>query len=137
MAIVDAYPLFTVTRLTESRDFFVQHFAMHVVFEASWVAMLAHAEGGSISVGLMSSSHPSSPPGPETFDGRGMILTLQVDDASALYQRLVDDSVPINCPLIDAPWGQRRFMVTDPSSIVVDVVEQIEPAPGFWERYIG
>ena len=37
--------------------------------------------------------------------------------------------------LADALWGQRRFMTRDPSGISVDVVEQIEPASGFWEKY--
>ena len=27
-------------------------------------------------------------------------------------------------------------MVRDPSGILVDVVEQIEPAPGFWDKYM-
>lgn len=31
--------------------------------------------------------------------------------------------------------GQRRFMVRDPSWLLVDVVEQIEPQPGYWDRY--
>ena len=35
------------------------------------------------------------------------------------------------------PWGQRRFMVQDPSGFLVDVVEQIEPAAGFWDQYMG
>jgi hypothetical protein len=26
-------------------------------------------------------------------------------------------------------------MTRDPAGMLVDVVEQIEPAPGFWERY--
>jgi uncharacterized glyoxalase superfamily protein PhnB len=109
---------------------------MQVVFEASWVAMLSLSDSGSISVGLMSSDHPSSPPGPETFEGRGMILTLQVDDAQTLHASLLDAGVPITHPLTDAPWGQRRFVVTDPSGIFVDVVQQIEPAPGFWDPYV-
>ena len=137
MTILDTYPLFTVSQLKQSREFFVRSFGLHVVFEASWVVMLSHADGGSISVGLMSSDHPSSPPGPETFDGRGMLLTLQVDDARALHARLTAEGVPIAHPLTDAPWGQRRFMVTDPSGIAVDVVQQIEPASGFWDPYIS
>ena len=136
MAISDTYPLFTVSHLERSREFFVSVFGMQVVFEASWVAMLSHVEGGSISLGLMSSDHPSSPPGPEVFDGRGLIFTLQVDDARLLNDRLVAAGAPITYPLTDAPWGQRRFMVTDPSGIVVDIVQQIEPAPGFWDPYV-
>jgi uncharacterized glyoxalase superfamily protein PhnB len=137
MTVVDTYPLFTVSHLRESREFFIRHFGMQVVFEASWVAMLSLSNAGSISVGLMSSDHPSSPPGPEVFDGRGMILTLQVDDARALHTSLMAAGVPITHSLTDAPWGQRRFVVTDPSGIFVDVVQQIEPAPGFWDPYVG
>lgn len=36
----------------------------------------------------------------------------------------------------DGSWGQRRFVVEDPSGIQIDVVEQIEPAPGFWDPYV-
>ena len=44
---------------------------------------------------------------------------------------------PIRYPLTDEPWGQRRFMTVDPSGILLDVVEQIEPAPGFWDSPAG
>lgn len=135
MAIVDTYPLFTVSHLRESREFFVRYLGMHVLFEASWIVMLSHTETAAISLGLMSSDHPSSPPGPETFDARGMILTLQTDDAQALFDSLAAEAARITHPLTDAPWGQRRFMLTEPSGIVVDVVQQIEARPGFWDRY--
>jgi hypothetical protein len=36
MAIEDTYPLFTVSRLTESRDFFVTHFDRQLLFQATW-----------------------------------------------------------------------------------------------------
>jgi catechol 2,3-dioxygenase-like lactoylglutathione lyase family enzyme len=137
IAVVDTYPLITVARLVESRDFFVGCFAMRVAFEASWVVMLSQGDDDRISLGLMASDHPSSPPGPETFDGTGMIVTIQVDDAGGLHSRLVAEGVAIEHGLSDARWGQRRFMVRDPSNILVDVVEQIEPAPGFWDTYVA
>jgi catechol 2,3-dioxygenase-like lactoylglutathione lyase family enzyme len=137
MALLDTYPLFTVARLAESRDFFVRHFAMTVAFEATWVVMLCHRDDGSISLGLMSSDHPSHPPGPDVFDGRGMILTLQTDDATALHAQVAAASATIEHPLTDEPWGQRRFMVRDPSGILIDVVEQIDPAEGFWDPFLS
>ena len=82
MAIIDSYPLFTVSRLADSRDFFLRHFDMQVVFEANWVAMLGF--GDSIRLGLMTAEHPSRPPGPEVFSGEGAIFTIQTDDAAAL-----------------------------------------------------
>ena len=135
MAVVATYPLITVTALHGSRDFFVQHFGMQVLFEASWVVMLT-TDGDAPIVGLMSRDHPSDPPGPEEFDGLGMVLTVQTDDAAALGGRLRADGAPITYDLNDEPWGQRRFMTVDPSGIRIDVVEQTEPAAGFWEQYL-
>jgi uncharacterized glyoxalase superfamily protein PhnB len=135
MAIVQSYPLFTVAHLTDSRAFFVREFGMHVVFEASWIVMLSHSAEGAIQLGLMASDHPSAPPGPEVFEGKGMILTIQVDDAALLHARCVREGGSVVHPLSHEPWGQRRFMVRDPSGILVDVVEQVAPEPGFWERY--
>ena len=38
--------------------------------------------------------------------------------------------------LKDAPWGQCRFAAIDPAGMWVDVVEQTEPTPGWWDRYL-
>ena len=136
MTTLATYPLITVKDLTASRDFFATHFGMGVVFQASWVAMLSSAANGAICLGLMTADHPSQPPGPEIFDGRGMILTMQVENVTDVHARLSQSGAPIVHGLKDEPWGQRRFMTRDPSGVLVDVVEQIEPAPGFWDKYL-
>lgn len=64
-------------------------------------------------------------------------MAFQVKDAAAEHKRLQAEGAPIVYGLAEEPWGQRRFMVCDPSGILVDVVQQIEPAPGFWEKYTG
>ena len=66
-----------------------------------------------------------------------MIMTFQVEDAAAEHKRLQAAGAPIIYGPATEPWGQRRFMVRDPSGILVDVVEQIEPAAGFWDKYMG
>lgn len=137
MAIVDSYPLITVQDLPASRAFFSRVFGLRPLFEASWVVMFARGDTDSIALGLMSADHPSKPPGPETFGGSGMLVTLQVDDAAALHRQLTAQGIAIELALVDTPWGQRRFMLRDPSGIQVDVVEQIDPAPGFWDPYIS
>jgi hypothetical protein len=38
--------------------------------------------------------------------------------------------------LRDEPFGQRRFGLFDPAGVWIDVVEQIESAPGWWDRYV-
>ena len=131
------YPLITVTALEASRDFLVQYFELRIVFEADWVVMFSDGRSGAIVLGLMRPEHPSAPPGPEPFGGLGMILTVPVEDAAAACARMTAAGAPIRYPLTDEPWGQRRFMTVDPSGIRIDVVEQIEPAPGFWDPPAG
>ena len=64
-----------------------------------------------------------------------MLLTVEVADASLLYDKLRREGAPILHPLTDEPWGQRRFMTRDPAGVSVDVVQQIPPQNGYWERH--
>ncbi len=134
MRILGTYPLVTTADPARCRDFYQRHFGMEVLFEASWVVMLARAGETVICLGFMSPDHPSTPPGPEPFSGQGMIVTMEVDDAAAAHASLGASGAPIVYGLHDEPWGQRRFMTRDPAGTLIDVVEQIEPAPGFWDQ---
>jgi uncharacterized glyoxalase superfamily protein PhnB len=84
----------------------------------------------------MTPDHPSQPPGPERFSGEGVFLTFQVEDARTEFERLRAEGAPIAYPLRDEPWGQRRFALRDPAGTWLDIVEQVEPAPGFWDPYV-
>lgn len=64
-------------------------------------------------------------------------VTVQVADARAEFERLRNGGLPIAYSLHDEPWGQRRFAVCDPSGTWVDIIEPIDPAPGFWEKYLA
>jgi uncharacterized glyoxalase superfamily protein PhnB len=136
MKLQSVYPLITTRDLAASRDFYVANFGLEVIFEANWVAVLGMPGRGEICLGLMTPDHPTQPPGPETFDGRGMIVTVQVEDAAEALASLKRSGAPIEYDLHDEPWGQRRFMTRDPGGVLIDVVEQIEPAPGFWDDYL-
>jgi uncharacterized glyoxalase superfamily protein PhnB len=65
----------------------------------------------------------------------GVFLTLQVADAKSDYERLKMAGLKIKYDLHDEPWGQRRFGIVDPNGMYVDIVQQIEPQAGFWEKY--
>jgi catechol 2,3-dioxygenase-like lactoylglutathione lyase family enzyme len=136
MKIMDCYPLITVKDMRASRDFYVKHFGLGVIFEASWVTMLGDAENGKIALGLMTPDHPTNPPGPEAFDGKGMIVTIQVRNAAKACAALKAEGIHIFYDLREEPWGQRRFTLHDPSGVIVDVVEQTRPAEGYWEKYM-
>jgi catechol 2,3-dioxygenase-like lactoylglutathione lyase family enzyme len=132
----DAYPIVVTDRLAECREIYTRQLGFQVGFEASWFVYLHSTGDQPRALAFMSADHPSQPPGPETFSGKGMFLTLQVADAAAEFARLVDARVPIAYALRDEPWGQRRFGLVDPSGMWLDLVQQIEPQPGFWVPYM-
>lgn len=137
LGIADSYPVIVIPaeKLPATRDFYVSQLGLVAVFESTWFMALGHRGDGAIAVALMAHDHPSSPPGPETFSGRGMFVTLQVVDAHAALRELERAGIQPVHPLTDEAWGQRRFAVRDPAGTLVDVVQQIAPAPGFWEKY--
>jgi uncharacterized glyoxalase superfamily protein PhnB len=133
--IVATYPIVVTDRLRECRDYYRRWFGFEVFFEASWIVVLS-SDGEAPTVAFMHSEHPSTPPKPTAFAGDGTFLTLQVDDASAEYERVREEGLNCALELTDEPWGQRRFAAIDPAGMWVDVVEQTEPAAGWWDRYL-
>jgi catechol 2,3-dioxygenase-like lactoylglutathione lyase family enzyme len=134
--LLSAYPLVTTAHVRACRDFHVRHFGFGVVFEASWFVLLSRTgDEGTVSLAFMTPDHPSRPPGPEVFSGQGLLLTLQTDDAAAEAARLQGAGVELAYPLTREPWGQLRFQVRDPAGLVLDIVEQVEPEAGYWDRY--
>ena len=58
------------------------------------------------------------------------------NQATATYNDLKTQGLDITYPLTDEPYGQRRFGFSEPSGLWVDIVEQIEPAAGYWDKYM-
>jgi catechol 2,3-dioxygenase-like lactoylglutathione lyase family enzyme len=133
MQLQDFYPIVVTEHVAGCRDFYRRWFGLEVVFEASWFVLLGAGERASLA--FMHPTHPSAPPGPEPFAGQGMCLEFQVADARAEYERFVRDGAPLALTLRDEPFGQRRFGLFDPAGVWIDIVEQIEPADGWWERH--
>lgn len=136
MRLQSFYPIIVTEHLFACRDFYRRWFAMEVVFEATWFVLLSGGSGATASLAFMHPSHPSAPPGPETFSGKGMCLEFQVPAAAAEHQRFVEGGAALVLSLRDEPFGQRRFGLFDPAGTWIDVVEQIDPEAGWWDKYM-
>lgn len=139
MKVRDLYPLITTAKLAAVRDFYVTHFGFAVAFEADWfVYLVGPGEEGTrgVTLAFMAPDHPSNPPGPEVFEGRGVILTIEVADVIAAHDHIKASGASISYGPTREPWGQHRFMTRDPAGVMIDVVEQVEPDPGFWPQYM-
>src|SRR5262245_20373428 len=100
MRFLDRYPIFVTDKLAQCRDFYVRHLGFAVAFEASWIVYLL-AEEGTASIAFMAPDHPSAPPGPERFGGKGMCFELCVEDARAAFEVCTKRGLPIAYPLTD------------------------------------
>lgn len=135
MSYRDRYPIIVTPHKDACRDFWTRHLGFTAGFDSTWFCWLA-AGDGSASIAFMTPDHPSAPPGPDAFGGKGICFELQVDDAGAAHEAMTRRGLPVAYPLTDEPFGQRRFGFADPSGLWVDVVEQTEPAAGYWDRYM-
>jgi catechol 2,3-dioxygenase-like lactoylglutathione lyase family enzyme len=130
----DRYPIIVTPALHACRDFWVQRLGWQCGFESRWFVWLG-AVDGSASIAFMAPDHPSAPPGPEAFGGLGMCFELQVADAASALADFRARGGVAELPLTDEAFGQRRFGFRDPAGLWVDVVQQTEPQPGYWDRY--
>jgi catechol 2,3-dioxygenase-like lactoylglutathione lyase family enzyme len=127
------YTVFVARDIEASKNFYTKWFGYSIVFESSWFLLLA-SPGDQSQIAFISEEHPSSPPTPKVFSGNGAFLTLDVKDAETLFDVMRTAGIPTVYELTDEPWGQRRFAVTDPNGMWIDIVQQIQPEAGWWEK---
>ena len=132
----EVYTVFITTDVKKCREFYGQWFGFTTIFESSWFILLQSPGKKNFPLAFMNEEHPSSPPVPKAMNGNGAFITLQVADAKKVYDAMVKAGLKIGYHLKDEDWGQRRFAVTDPNGMHVDVVEQTAPKEGFWDQYM-
>ena len=136
MELAAAYPVVVTAKLGECRDFYVERLGFGIVFEASWFVYLVAAGEGSPRDrlhGARASVAAARPRGVRR--ATAILLTLQVEDAAAEYERLTANGLRGRPPADRRGVGPAPLRRPRPAGVWVDVVEQIEPAEGFWERY--
>ena len=133
MQLQEAYPLIVTDRLAETRDFYVERLGMEVAFELDWVVFVSHPAGASrAGVCFMAAGlEHQIPEHRAPYTGTSMILTFQVENARSELEALRAKGIEPDVDIKDEPWGQRHFMMRDPTGVWVDIVEQIEPDPAF------
>lgn len=129
------YSVFITSKLDETVQFYETYFGFTKVFESSFFVLLQTPEQ-KFTIAFMDEQHPTAPPTPKAFNGNGSFITIEVSDAKGAYKKIKERGLSVRYELKDEAWGQRRFGVIDPNNLWVDVVEQIAPADGYWEKYI-
>ncbi len=135
--IEDVFLLIITDRVADCQSFYKRHFGFTTAFESKVYTQIASPEyqGKSFSLAFIPVRHPYGVIPQRGFGGEGIMLTIQTADVDALHARLHTAGVPILHGPQDEPWGQRRFDVRDPAGTYVDVVQSIEPQPGWFDQF--
>ena len=123
MRFRDRYPIIVSEQWRTAGEFWVRHLGFTEGFSSDWFVWLT-AEDGSASIAFMSTDHPSSPPGPETYLGSGVCFELEAGDLDQAWEEMTASGFIPEYPITQEPFGQRRFGFRDPSGLWVDIVEQ-------------
>ncbi len=110
------------SKLAETKDFYVNKIGFEITFESEWFLLL-NTPGGASSIGFMLPNHPSQKPIFQSeFGGKGVFITVEVENVDAEYERIKKLGIPIEVEIRDEEWGDRHFAVVDPNGIGVDFV---------------
>lgn len=114
-------------KLAESKAFYQRVLNFGVTFENEFYLLL-HTPDQATNLAFLLPNHPSQQPIFQTpFAGKGMFLTIEVNDADAEYNRIKALGIDIAVPIRDEPWGDRHFSFYDPNGIGIDIVKYSAP----------
>ena len=114
-------------KLQETKAFYTTTLGFGVTFENEFY-LLMHTPNREAELSFLLPNHPSQQPlFHKPFQGQGMYLTIEVSDVDSLYNELKTKGVAIAINLVNEPWGDRHFAITDPNGIGIDIVTYSPP----------
>jgi catechol 2,3-dioxygenase-like lactoylglutathione lyase family enzyme len=117
----------TTEKIAESKEFYTQVLNFGVTFENEFYLLL-NTPDEETNLAFLLPNHPSQQPlFHEPFNGKGMFLTIEVDDVDKIYNDIKKMDVDIKIDIRDEPWGDRHFAIEDPNGIGIDIVKYSSP----------
>ena len=119
------YPLIITDKIKEAVQFHKDTFGFTAVFEQDWYVQLLHEKSGAELAFMVPNAENQPAFLHPKFNGEGIVLSFEVDDAKAEYERVSGlNGMRFALKYTEEEWGQKHFIVRDPSGAYIDVVEQ-------------
>ncbi|WP_017569965.1 VOC family protein [Nocardiopsis halotolerans] len=119
-----------------SAEWFAEHFGFTVNVDLGWYVNTQNAQHRNLSLDFVHRDHESWPDALRGKAVAGTLIAFLVPDVDAEEKRLREAGLEIVLPLVSEPWGQRRFQVSGPEGLFVEVLQMVEPDPR-WMRDNG
>ncbi|HEX4472072.1 MAG TPA: VOC family protein [Nocardioides sp.] len=112
MTLQRAVPILTVPDVEAAVREYTSLLDLEVLMDHGWIATLGSSSGGA-EFSLMSRDRTAA---------LNPVMSLQVPDVDAAYERVRDSGAEIVHPLQDEEWGVRRFFFRASAGHVVNVL---------------
>jgi catechol 2,3-dioxygenase-like lactoylglutathione lyase family enzyme len=119
----------------KSRDFYTRLFGFRPTFEADWYVSLKQPGDGGYELALLDPDHPTLPEACRR-PVQGLLPNFEVEDVDAEWERLVVRE-RLRPELGSEDFGQRHFIVVDPSGVHIDVITPIPPRDTYAAQFVG
>lgn len=122
------YPNLVTAKFEATWHFYTEQLGFSTAAEFDCYVHLIHPAGAQL--GILRHELDGQPSELiSAIQGRGMWLSLDVDNADAEYERLAGAGVPIVLPPEDKPWGERHFAVRDPNGVLIYLAHKLARKP--------
>lgn len=115
MSIRRVVPNIQSERIDESRKFYVEFLGLEVAMDMGWIVTLVSPSNPTAQISLLRGPAPATPQSQ-------LSLSVEVADVDDLHAKAVASGIPIVYALTTEPWGVRRFHVTDPNGVVINIM---------------
>ncbi|MDR7150743.1 putative glyoxalase superfamily protein PhnB [Hydrogenophaga palleronii] len=129
------YPVLMTDRVADTARYYEQHFRFTRLFDSDWYVHLQSLEDTGVNLAILDGDHAIIPEAARGGRAAGVLLNFEVEDASAEYQRVLDQGLDVQLALRDEAFGQRHFIVRDPNGVLIDVIQPIAPDEAFLAQY--
>ena len=119
MSIRRVVPDITCNRIHESRKFYTEFLGFDVAMDMDWVVTLVSPSNPTAQITMVQETG-SAAPQPN--------ITIEIDDVDAVHAKAIGLGLKVVYPLTDEPWGVRRFFVTDPNGVIINVMSHNDAA---------
>ncbi|MBN8675856.1 MAG: VOC family protein [Chitinophagales bacterium] len=114
-------------KLDETKEFYTSVLGFTIKFENEWFVLLQTPDGEDM-ISFLQPGHPSQQPVfQSSFPGKGVYLTIEVEDVDEIHAQIKRKGIPIEVELRNETWGDRHFAIIDPNGIGIDIVKYTAP----------
>lgn len=128
------YPVIMVDNVEPVAEFYLTHFGFKTLFSSDWYVHVQSEANPVVNFGILQADHETIPAAKRGVKG-GALLSFEVADVDAEYERLKAAGVPMLLELKSEDFGQRHFIAADPGGTMIDVITPIAPSAEYAEQY--